>query len=318
MHVSYRRYGSSYKTKKVISHEEKVDFPYYCARDVSGLLELNAKKEETMGKFFIKLEIIPEINFADELTYLDYDNFRTNFYNINRQKDKFMSYSESRLIPGSKNIYLASFKEKEACSINIGLFILFTIIPLAEFYKCYVNSYSLKQQFKIRKLISTRYDLNQEKYQDFVPSFDLPNEQYAFDPANCIFIYEDYQVLKPTNKEISQAAIYQEKIPNYKCCSYKNINEKIKVGIIKDDPNYYSINLDNEPPPNSINDLVIFGIKTKRFKKKNKTNQKSRNNSSIRVINKNNHSNKSNISSRNSRTINNLNLKSSHRKATVK
>ena len=100
-----------YRSKQVISHQERVDFSYYCARDVSSLFELNTTKEKVVGKFFIKLEIIQEINFVYELTYMDYDNFRTNFYNINRQKDKFMSYSEERLIHWSKDIYLACFKE---------------------------------------------------------------------------------------------------------------------------------------------------------------------------------------------------------------
>ena len=269
LHVSYGgRNGPRYHSKKVISYQEKVEFPYYCARDVSGLFELNTTKEEVMGKSFIKLEIIPEINFADELTYLDYDNYRTQFFNINRLKDKFMSYSEERLVPGLKEIYFACFKEKEPFCINIGLFILFSIIPLAEFYKCYVNSYSLNKQFRIRKIISTRYDLNQEKYQNFIPSFNIHIEQYAFKPSNYNYINKDYPVLQPTNEEIDQAGIYKEKIPNYKCTSYKTINKKIEVGIVEDDPIYYSINFSNEPPPNGISDLVIFGKNPKKLQKK--------------------------------------------------
>ena len=316
--VSYSRYGGGTRSTKVISYSEKVQFPYYCARDVSGLFELNATKEEIKGKSFIKLEIIPEINFADELTYMDYDYFRTQFYDINRRRDQFINYSEERLIPGSQNLYLACFKEKETFCINKGLFILFTIIPLAEFYKCYVNSCSLNQQFKIRKLISSRYDLNQDQYQYLIPSFNIHIEQYAFEPANYIYIDKDFQVLQPTNKEISQADIYKEKIPNYKCVSYRNIKDKIKVGIVKDDPIYCSINLNKAPPLNSIDDLVIFGKNPNRLQKKSKTNQKNKRNLSIRVNNKKNQTNKSNISSNNSRSRDILNLNISHRKATIK
>ena len=238
------------RRERIVTYRETADMPYYSARDVSGLFELNKSREAAMGKVYVKLELTPEINFADELTYMDYELFRSDFYNRNRPRDQYMTYRETRRVPGLNNFNFVNIRDQEPCGVNICLFIIFTIIPLAEFYKCYVNSYCLEQQFKIRKLISTRYDLNQDQYQYFVPSFNLPTQQYAFDPANYNYINNDYQVKKPTSEEISQAAMYKDKIPQYNCVSYTSINDQIKVGVVQDDPAYCSLNINEAPPPN--------------------------------------------------------------------
>ena len=238
-------------TRKVTTWRETAYFPYYSARDVSGLFELNNSREAAMGKVYIKLELTPEINFADELSYMDYENFRSDFYNRNRVKDQYMDYKETRSVKGLNQFNFVCIRNQEPCGINICMFILFTIIPLTELYKCYVNSYCLDQQFKIRKLISTRYDLNQqEQYQYLIPSFNVPDQQYAFEPSNYNYINNDYNVQQPTNDEISRASTYKDKIPKYECVSYTSINDQIKVGVVQDDPAFCSANICDAPPPN--------------------------------------------------------------------
>lgn len=244
-----KRHGVRTKRRRITTYTETAIFPYYSARDVSGLFQLNKSREATMSKVYIKLELTPEINFADELSYMDYEYFRTDFYNRNRRRDKFMDYSETRKVPGLNNFNFVCIRDTEPCGVNICMFILFTILPFTELYKCYINSYCLEQKFKIRKLISTRYDLNQDQYQTFVPSFDLPTQQYAFEPSNYNYINSDYKVKNPTNEEISQAAMYKDKIPKYECVSYTSINDQIKVGVIQDDPAYNSVNINQAPPP---------------------------------------------------------------------
>ena len=202
-----------------------------------------------MGKVYIKLEVTPEINFADELSYMDYEYFRTDFYNRNRPRDQYMYYREDRIVPGLNNFIFVCIRDQEPRGINFCMFILFTIIPVTELYKCYVNSYCLDQKFKIRKLVSTRYDLNQDQYQTFVPSFDVPAGQYAFEPSSYNYINNDYQVKQPTKEEIDRAAMYRDKIPKYECTSYTSINDQIKVGVVQDDPAYSSFNQSEAPPP---------------------------------------------------------------------
>ena len=245
--------GVRTQRQKVTTWRETVTFPYYSARDVSGLFQLNKSREAAMGKVYVKLELTPEINFADELTYMDYENFRSDFYNRNRSRDQYMDYRETRSVPGLNTFNLINIRKTEPCGISICMFVFFTILPFAEFYKCYVNSYCLEQQFKIRKLISTRYDLNMDQYQYFVPSFDVPEQQYAYDPSYYNYINNDYQVKKPTDDEISRAAMYKNQIPKYECTSYTSINGQIKVGVVQDDPAYCSVNVNQEPPPSCQN-----------------------------------------------------------------
>ena len=238
--------------RRVTTHRETVSFPYYSARDVSGLFELKNSREEAMGKTYIKLELTPEINFADNLSYMDYEMFRTDFYNRNRSRDQYMIFRETRIIPGLNTSNFVCIRNEEPCGVNMCMFILLTIIPVVELYKCYINSYCLDQKFTIRKLISTRYDLNMnQQYEAFTPSINVPSQQYVFDQAQFSYLNNQYQVHKPTQEEINRAAQYQNYVPNYQCVSYTSLeNGKIKVGVVQDDPAYCSANVNEAIPPN--------------------------------------------------------------------
>ena len=250
-----RRSRTRTRTRKVVTHRETVTFPYYSCRDVSGLFQLKNSREEAMGKTYIKLELLEEINFADNISYMDYENFRTDFYNRNRMRDTHMDYRETRKIPGLNTYNFILIRNEEPCGVNICMFILFTIIPFAELYKCYVNSYCIEQKFSIRKLISTRYDLNQnQQYDVMTPSINVPSQQYVFEQANYSYLNNQYTVHKPSQEELNRAAQYQNKIPNYQCVSYTSLNNgQIKVGVVQDDPSYCSRNVDESAPPTCQN-----------------------------------------------------------------
>ena len=247
---SSKKRHSRNRRRKIVTWRETVFFPYYSARDVSGLFELNKSREAAMNKVYIKLELIPEINFADELSYMDYEMFRTDFYRKNRIRDTYMDYRETRFVEGLTFNNLVCIRDDEPCGINAFTFGFFTIIPLSEFYKCYLNSYCLDQKFSIRKLISTRYDLNMDQYQYFIPSINVPSQQFVFEPNNYNYINNNFQVQKPSKTEIKKAAVYKDKIPKYECVSYTAINGDIKVGVVQNDPSYCSANINEAPPPN--------------------------------------------------------------------
>ena len=243
------------RTRKVVTHRETVTFPYYSCRDVSGLFQLKNSREEAMGKTYIKLELLEEINFADSVSYMDYENFRTDFYNRNRRRDTFMDYSETRKIPGLETYNFVLIRNEEPCGINVCMFIIFTIIPLTELYKCYINSYCIEQKFSIRKLISTRYDLNKnQQYDVMTPSINVPNQQYIFEQSKYSYLNNQYSVNVPSKEELARAAQYQNKIPNYQCVSYTSLNNgQIKVGVVQDDPSYCSKAVDETAPPSCQN-----------------------------------------------------------------
>ena len=67
-------------------------------------------------------------------------------------------------------------------------FMIFTLLTVCEFYKLYINTFFVYQQFKIRKIVSTRYDLNDPaydiKYSKLVPKLNLITEQFKYEPEN--------------------------------------------------------------------------------------------------------------------------------------
>jgi hypothetical protein len=113
-----------------------------------------------------------------------------------------------------------------------------------EFYKLYYNSLCIRQIYRIRKLVSTRYDLNQPIYQAFIPQLDLITQQYNFEFADYNYINNDFHLVAPTTQELEKAKIYQSRVPDYKISSGGG---KIHAGVVLDDPSYSSYNL-NKPP----------------------------------------------------------------------
>ena len=256
-YIMYRPMGNQSELSKIGT--TNVEFPYYCSRDVSGLLELDITKDSLKDKAFIALNIEQEINFADEISFMDYDNFRNDFYDICLEKTYNITYSEKRfIIPDFKNYVLFQIGDKAPCSINIYFFIFFTIIPVVELYICYIYSFFSTKTFVIRKLISTRYDLNQEQYQIFTPYVKFLDQTYDFDINNYNIINKEYQAQTTWDNEIDYVSKYKPYIPKYECESYININEQNRIGIIKDNPHYRFIGI------NGITTLEgVYGRKKK-------------------------------------------------------
>ena len=242
--------------EKVITYREDYSMPYYSARDISGLFLLNCDKQVVQNKAYIQLELIEEINFADSISYMDYEAVRSDFYMRNRPRDYYMTYYERRIIPGLSYFNLVKIGNTEPFLVNICFFILSTIFICAELYKCFVDSKCVAQRFTVRKLISTRYDLNQPQYQEtyqyFMPALDLQYQQYTYQPQEYNYLNNDYNVDLPTKEEVERAQQYSNKIPKYEIQSYTSFNGDIKVGVVKDDPSYCSANYNDNIPPSCV------------------------------------------------------------------
>ena len=175
---------------------------------------------------------------------MDYETEKENFWRRNRFKDVYFNFEEKRTIPGVVHHQLIKMTDKEPCSVNFGLFFLFTIISFSEFYKIYANSFCVYQIFTIRKLVSTRYDLNQEVYKRFVPQVNLIVQHYEYQLQDYNHVNVSVEVKLPTEEELERAKKYQNKIPNYQLSSG---NGNIHSGVILDNPSYSSYEL-NQPP----------------------------------------------------------------------
>ena len=235
-------------TERVTTYTETYSMPYYSERDVSGLFYLNCDKAYIQKKHYIKLELIEEINFADAISYMDYEYEKDHFWRRNRFRDVHFDFNESRIIPGMVHHNLVKMTQVEPCTVNFFFFFLFTIFTFSEFYKSYVNSFCVYQKFRVRKLVSTRYDLNQpvyvERYQPLVPQINLIVQQFNYQPADYNYINNAYQVQLPTQEELEKAKQYQNKVPDYQVSSGGG---QIQAGVIIDNPGYSSYNV-NQPP----------------------------------------------------------------------
>jgi hypothetical protein len=230
--------------EKVITYTEKYDLPYYSERDVSGLFYLNCEEAYLSKKHYIKLELLEEINFADAISYSDYEREKSDFWNRNRYRDVYFNFSEKRFIPGMDHLNLVKLVEKEPCMANYFFFFISTILTIAEIYRIYFNYLCVYQKFKVRKIVSTRYDLNQQVYQELVPQINLIVTQYKYEQKDYNYLNQDYKPQLPTKEEIEAAQKYQNKVPDYKISSGEGV---IKAGVIIDEPRYSTYN-QNEPP----------------------------------------------------------------------
>ena len=192
--------------EKVVTHSEDLNMSYYSARDISGLFLLNCDEALLKRKCYIKLELIAKIDFADPATVRDYQYQKINFYNLYRYSDDHCSIKEERVIPDMEQYNLIKITNDEPKSINFGLFFLFTMLTFVEFYKIYINSLCVYQKFDIKKIISTRYDLNLDQYvqmyQAFIPSVNLINVQYNYQPADYTYLNQDYNLNLPSQEEV--------------------------------------------------------------------------------------------------------------------
>ena len=201
--VGVERYTSK---EKVVTHSEDLNMSYYSARDISGMFVLNCDKAFLKRKCYIKLELKAKIDFADPATARDYQYQKINFYNLNYGSDEYCSIKEERVIPDMEQYNLVKLVNDEPKSINFGLFFLFTMLTFVEFYKIYINSLCVYQKFDIKKIISTRYDLNLDQYvqmyQAFIPSVNLINVQYNYQPADYTYLNQDYNLNLPSQEEV--------------------------------------------------------------------------------------------------------------------
>ena len=229
---------------RVTTHKETYDFPYYSERDVSGLFYLDCDTAFVNRKCYILLDIFDEINFADAISYMDYQTQKDLFWRRNRFRDVRFHFEESRFIPGLVRENLVSLTESDPCCVNFFFYFLFTLLTFVEFYRIYFDSLCIYQTYRIRKLVSTRYDLNQPVYEDFIPQINLISQQYNYEADYYNYLNNSYQVRVPTAEELSRAAQYQNKVPDYKISSGGG---KIHAGVVLDDPGYSSYDL-NKPP----------------------------------------------------------------------
>ena len=204
-------------TEKVVTHRETYSFPYYSFQDVSGLFILN--QEKMKNAVFIKLELDKEINFADNISYYDYLMQKQRFYTKNKNRDSHMDWCEIREIPDFKKYNFIKIRDKNICTIGLFIYLLSVFLTLGQFYKYYVNCYSVYKNYKIRKIISTRNDLQYIKFRDnlfpLIPTIQFLDKKYDFKINDTSFCFRQFKPATPNENEIHEADNYKNEVPLY-------------------------------------------------------------------------------------------------------
>jgi hypothetical protein len=207
-------YTGRKKTKKhkSVTYRESRNFQFFTWRDISGLFLLDSHKVfRSLMKSFIKLELNLEIEFADDITKLDYQMQKDSFYNMNKNRDTHCSITETKELQDFDKFYFIKITDKSPCGVNYSLFVLFTVfIPIVEFYKIYINCFCVEQDFDIKKVVSTRYNLNEQTHaqpwlhrQPSVSVFNQAQVVFGDAPQPCLGSPE-----LPSEDELQRAKLF--------------------------------------------------------------------------------------------------------------
>lgn len=221
------------RTQRVTTFRDNRQFMYYSVKDISGLFKLDIPSAYMNQKPFIKLYLDKEINFAEPISFADYKCQKEKFWSEHRMRDQQIEVTETRDIPNFSNYNLVKTGFSEPKYIGVFWYILFSIIPVTQLYRNYFDSLCFEQKFTIRKILSTRYNLNEAeyalKYNAFNPSLSLGNQKYYYDNQSTGYVFENVEVNYPSLEEINAAnREYEKNIPQY------NIYDSgSKAGVVK-------------------------------------------------------------------------------------
>lgn len=203
-------------TERVETYKERRDFPFYSFRDISGLFQVDLENEIFNKKTYIKLTFDTLISFADSISYYDYQMFKNQFINENKMRDEKIEFRENFYIQNLARNNLIKIKDEEPFYINYFFFFLCTIFTMALPYEVLLDNISIEGKYQIKKVISTRYDLNCPEYDGMygfqIPSIKLGNNTYNFNTEDYVFHDENAEINLPTMEEIENAKQYDEEI----------------------------------------------------------------------------------------------------------
>ena len=233
--------GYSTSRHRVTTYSETKTFQYMTWRDVSGPFNLNISgfaKDPKLG--LVKLRLKYDLEFANDGTAIDFECQRQFFINRNKHRDVHYEFQQNNRFEGYNEFNLINIDNKPHPSINVWFHVLATFLNVVEFYKLYVESFCIRQEYKIIKLVSTRNNLNLqtvfEPYMERLPQIQILDNTVQFnDPS----MFSEVNAV-PDLPEMSELEKNE---------MMKNFTPGIGPGAeIRADPNYI--------PPDSGNDKV--------------------------------------------------------------
>ena len=233
------------QTVRVVTRVDSKFFDYYSSRDVSGLFRLNYDESAIANKFYVKLELLANIEFADAVTYDDYIREKDEIYQRNVGFDTYTDIFVYNIVEGLTSYNLINITNNNPCGMSVFWYIIFIFMGIVQLYKIYINSRCVYKSFTVRKLISSRYSLTTEesdiKYRKFNPSISFEEENYNFTTNEIGYISNDVVQNLPTQEEIERAQQYNDKVFNV-----YNFTQNDVVGCKEEIPQIALRNVQNE------------------------------------------------------------------------
>lgn len=191
-------------------------FQYYSFRDISGLFKIDLNSDILKNKNYIKLHLDTIISFADSISYYDYQNFKNNVIYQNSHRDEKMDFHENFSIPNLSKNNLIKIQDNEPFYVNFFFFFLCVILTMGVPYEMLLDNISIEGKYQIKKIISTRYNLNSIEYDNTygnsIPAIKLGVNEFNFIPEDYGYIDQSMEVNLPTLEEIEKAKAYENKV----------------------------------------------------------------------------------------------------------
>ena len=113
------------ETVRVVTRVDTKFFHFYSSRDVSGLFTLNYDQSSVRDKYYVKLQLSKNFEFADPVTYSDYQKERDEFYNKNLGYDIYMNFYVDHIIEGFTDYNLIHITKNNPCGMSLFWFFFF-------------------------------------------------------------------------------------------------------------------------------------------------------------------------------------------------
>ena len=123
------------ETVRVVTRVDSKYFNYYSSRDVSGLFRLNYDESSVRDKYYVKLQLLKSIDFADSISYNDYIKEKDEFYNSNKGFDVYTSLFVNETIDGFTDYNLINITQTNPCGISLFWYIFFYLLELFNYIK---------------------------------------------------------------------------------------------------------------------------------------------------------------------------------------
>lgn len=168
--------NTSVKTEqvRVNTHSSTERYFYISWRDISGKFDLDVSGAmEKQERPFVKLHLGLAMQPAGDGTESDFNHQKNSFVWRNN-RDTHYDFDERLELQGYDEHILVRVSDFQPPYFSLGWFILFTLLTVVEFYKQYMDKFCVVQDFTIRKVVSSRQDLNNptyvQQYIAFIPT----------------------------------------------------------------------------------------------------------------------------------------------------